>query len=70
MWVPAGHRQREEQREAIEAEREREVALREIERIIDKNTRTLEMHGTDPKSGKEYKMMDMKLTRSRGVRTS
>lgn len=44
--------------------------MREIERIIDKNTRTLEMHGTDPKSGVEYKMMEMKLTRSRGARAS
>jgi hypothetical protein len=37
--------------------------FREIERITGPNTKTLEMHGTDPKSGKEYKMMVIELTR-------
>lgn len=37
--------------------------VREIERITGENTKTLEMHGTDPKSGKEYKMMFIEFSR-------
>ena len=39
------------------------VAVREIEKITGPDTRTIEMHGTDPKSGKEYKMMMIELTK-------
>jgi len=39
------------------------TTLREVERITGKDTKTLEMYGTDPKSGKEYKMMEIALTR-------
>ncbi len=39
------------------------TALREIETITGENTKTLEMHSTDPKSGKEFKMMSIELTK-------
>jgi hypothetical protein len=39
------------------------VTMREIETITGPNTKTLEMWGADPKSGKEYKMMSIALTR-------
>jgi hypothetical protein len=38
------------------------VAMREIE-TTDGNSKTLEMFGADPKSGKEYKMMRIELTK-------
>lgn len=37
--------------------------MREVYRIVDANTRKMEMHGADPKSGKQYKMMEFTLTR-------
>ena len=37
--------------------------LREVETITGPNTKTLEMFGTEPKSGKEFKMMSIELTR-------
>ncbi len=42
------------------------TVLREIETITGKNTKTLEMFGAEPKSGKEFKMMSIKLTRKSG----
>jgi hypothetical protein len=42
------------------------VKLREIERKTGADTSTLEMYGTDPKSGKEYKMMEIALIRVPG----
>jgi hypothetical protein len=39
------------------------TVMRDIETITGSNTKTIEMHGTDPKSGKEYKMMVLELTR-------
>ncbi|MCC5823426.1 MAG: DUF1579 domain-containing protein [Phycisphaerales bacterium] len=39
------------------------TAMREIDRITGENTRTMEMHGTDPITGKEYKMMEVDFTR-------
>jgi hypothetical protein len=39
------------------------VVMREIDRWNGPNSKTLEMWGPDPKSGKEYKMMQMELTR-------
>jgi hypothetical protein len=39
------------------------ITMREIETITGPNTKTLEMWGEDPKSGKEFKMMEIKLTR-------
>jgi hypothetical protein len=39
------------------------TTMREIDKITGKDTMTMEMHGTDPKSGKEYKMMEIALKR-------
>ena len=39
------------------------TVMRQIETTTGPNTKTLEMHGTDPKSGKEYKMMSITLTK-------
>jgi hypothetical protein len=37
--------------------------MREVETVTGPNSKTLEMFGTDPKSGKEFKMMRIELTR-------
>lgn len=37
--------------------------MREVEHYTGENTMTLEMFGNDPKSGKEFKMMHMDMTR-------
>ena len=42
------------------------AALREVETITGPNSKTLEMYATDPKSGKEFKMMEIVLTRKPG----
>jgi hypothetical protein len=39
------------------------AVLREVETITGPNTKTLEMFSTDPKTGKEYKMMSVELSR-------
>jgi hypothetical protein len=39
------------------------VVVREVETITGPNTKTLEMFGAEPKSGKEFKMMSIELTR-------
>ena len=39
------------------------TVMREVETITGPNTKTLEMIGTDPKSGKEFKMMSIELTK-------
>ena len=44
----------------------RPTTMREIETTTGDNTKTLEMFGIEPKSGKEYKMMNIELTRSAG----
>lgn len=40
------------------------TTMREIEKITGDNTRSLEMFGIDPKSGKEFKMMEIHFTRA------
>ena len=40
--------------------------MRSVETITGPNTKTLEMFATDPKSGKEYKMMRVELTKKEG----
>ena len=42
-----------------------ECSLRQVYKIVDDNTEVMEMYGPDPKTGKEYKMMEMKLTRKK-----
>lgn len=39
------------------------TVMREVERRTGANSKTLEMWGTDPKSGKEFKMMEIAFTR-------
>jgi len=39
------------------------MAMREVETITGPNTKTLEMTGTDPKSGEKFKMMRVELTK-------
>jgi hypothetical protein len=39
------------------------ATIREVETILDGNHKTLEMFGADPKSGKEFKMMSIEMTR-------
>jgi hypothetical protein len=39
------------------------VVMRQIETWTSPTTKTLEMHGPDPKSGKEYKMMSIEFTK-------
>jgi hypothetical protein len=41
----------------------KQAVMREVETITGANTKTLEMYGADPKSGKEYKMMQIELTK-------
>lgn len=43
------------------------VAMREIDTITGPDTRKLEMYMNDPKSGKEYKMMEILFTRKPGT---
>ena len=42
-----------------------ECSLREVYKVVDDNTEVMEMYGPDPKTGKEFKMMEMKLTRKK-----
>lgn len=39
--------------------------VREVYKIIDDNTQYMEMYGPDPKTGKEFKTMEMKMTRKK-----
>jgi hypothetical protein len=38
-------------------------SMKETFTIIDDNTQKMEMYGPDPKTGKEYKMMEINLSR-------
>jgi hypothetical protein len=42
------------------------VAYRQVEKTTGADTKTLEMFGPDPKSGKEFKMLSIELTRKGG----
>lgn len=46
------------------------TVMREVETNTGPDTRTLEMFGTDPKSGKEYKMMHIEYTRQKDKTTA
>ena len=39
------------------------AVMREVEKVTGPNTKTLEMYGNDPKSGKEFRMMRIELTK-------
>jgi len=43
------------------------VTMREVQHTTGKDTRTLEMFTTDPKSGQEFKMLEIALTRTGGA---
>ncbi|HMJ48553.1 MAG TPA: DUF1579 domain-containing protein [Ferruginibacter sp.] len=43
----------------------KECTLREVFTVVDDNTQRMEMYGPDPKTGKEYKMMEIKMTRKK-----
>ncbi|MBX2932585.1 MAG: DUF1579 domain-containing protein [Chitinophagaceae bacterium] len=43
----------------------KDCSMKEIYKIVDDNTQTMEMYGPSPVDGKEMKMMEMKLTRSK-----
>ncbi len=45
--------------------RKKPATMREIHRTTGDNAMTFEMYGDDPKSGKEYKMMEVEFTRTR-----
>jgi hypothetical protein len=42
-----------------------ECSMREVYKIVDDNNQVMEMYGPDPKTGKEFKMMEMKLTKKK-----
>lgn len=42
-----------------------ECEMREVYKIVDDNTHVMEMYGPDMKTGKEYKSMEIKFTRSK-----
>ena len=43
----------------------KECTLKEVLKVVDDNNQVMEMYGPDPKTGKEYKMMEIKMTRSK-----
>lgn len=43
----------------------KECTMKEIFKVIDDNTQHMEMYGTDQKTGKEYKMMEINMTRKK-----
>jgi hypothetical protein len=46
------------------------VTMREVERITGKDSKTLEVFGPDPKTGQEFKMMEITFTRKPGSNAS
>ncbi len=43
----------------------KECKMKETYKIVDDNTHLMEMYGPDPKTGKEFKMMEIKFTRKK-----
>jgi hypothetical protein len=43
----------------------KECNMREVFKLVDDNTQTMEMYGPSPKDGKESKMMEVKFTRTK-----
>jgi len=43
----------------------KECDMREVFRMVDNDHQVMEMYGPDPKTGKEYKTMEIKLTRKK-----
>jgi len=42
-----------------------ECTMRQVYKIVDDNNEMMEMYGPDPKTGKEFKMMEIKYTRKK-----
>jgi hypothetical protein len=42
-----------------------ECSMREVYKIVDDNNQVMEMYGPDPKTGKEFKMVEIKYTRKK-----
>lgn len=42
-----------------------DCTIREVVKIVDGNNEVMEMYGPDPKTGKEFKMMEIKYTRKK-----
>ncbi|HEX2683325.1 MAG TPA: DUF1579 family protein [Ferruginibacter sp.] len=40
-------------------------SMREVLTLVDDNTQQMEIYGPDPKTGKEFKMMEIKMTRKK-----
>src|SRR5205085_2849689 len=43
------------------------ITMREVDHYTGKDSTTLEMFGPDPKTGKEFKMMELTMTRTPGA---
>jgi len=43
----------------------KQCTMREVFTVIDDNTQKMEMYSADPKTGKDYKMMEIKLSRKK-----
>jgi len=43
----------------------KECKMKEVFKVIDENTQHMEMYGPDQKTGKEFKMMEIKMTRKK-----
>ena len=43
----------------------KECSFKEVFKVVDDNNQVMEMYGPDPKTGKEYKMMEIKMTRAK-----
>jgi len=43
----------------------RECEFKEVYKIIDDNNQVMEMYGPDPRTGKQFKNMEIKLTRKK-----
>ena len=43
----------------------KECDMKEVFKVIDDNTQHMEMYGPDPKTGKEFKMMEIHSTRKK-----
>jgi len=43
----------------------KECTMREVFTMVDDNTQKMEMYGPDPKTGKEFKTMEIVMTRKK-----
>lgn len=43
----------------------KECTMKEVFKVVDENTHKMEMYGPDPKTGKEFKVMEINMTRKK-----